>query len=232
MVALYLKFSPNTAFHRSRYSSSPHQTPSPVWALAGTWTLSPISWSPQIRCPRCWDSQESGTWCKARGRWKILESVFQVDGCRSRDRGRLESVQQLHFGCQFAFRHFKLHIGAQMRRTVIHHLKPILNTLELKIEVQIGIEWYTCLSVQQLRQISPLKRKLRWETVNTSRDWVRRAACPSPDTSMSLWTPHLKQVYLSLSLPLLQVATTQIFIFHWTWTRVGKHNVEICCLIL
>ena len=48
----------------------------------------------------------------------------------------LESVQQSHFGSQFSFRHFilqiEIKIGAQMRRTVIPYLKPILNTTKLK----------------------------------------------------------------------------------------------------
>ena len=48
------------------------------------------------------------------------------------DDAELESVQQSHFGSQFVFWNFNLQIemqiGAQMRRTVIPHLKPILNT--------------------------------------------------------------------------------------------------------
>ena len=43
-----------------------------------------------------------------------------------------ESVQQFHFASRFAFRHFNLQIGAQMR-TVIPHLKPILNTSRLRL---------------------------------------------------------------------------------------------------
>ena len=58
---------------------------------------------------------------------------------------RLESDQQSHFGSQFAFMHFNLkiemQIGTQMRKTVIPNLKPILNTLKLKIEVQIDMKW-------------------------------------------------------------------------------------------
>ena len=50
-----------------------------------------------------------------------------------------------------AFRHFNLQIemkiGAQTRRTVIPHLKPILNTSKLKIEMQIEMKWYIFLSV-------------------------------------------------------------------------------------
>ena len=49
-------------------------------------------------------------------------------------------------------------IGSRMRRTVIPHLKPILNTSKLKIEMQIEMKWYT---FQQLWQIATLKRKLR-----------------------------------------------------------------------
>ena len=41
------------------------------------------------------------------------------------------------------------------------HLKSILNTSKLKIEMQIEMKWYIFLSVQQLRQIATLKRKLR-----------------------------------------------------------------------
>ena len=40
-----------------------------------------------------------------------------------------------------------------MRGTVIPHLKPILNTSKLYIEMQIAMKWYIFLSVQQLRQI-------------------------------------------------------------------------------
>ena len=48
-----------------------------------------------------------------------------------------------------------------MRRTVLPHLKPILNTSKLKIEMRIEMKWYIFLSVQQLQQIATLKRKLR-----------------------------------------------------------------------
>ena len=58
----------------------------------------------------------------------------------------LESVQWSHFGSLFAFWHFNLQIeiqiGAQMRRTVIPYLKPIMNTSELKIEIQIEMKWF------------------------------------------------------------------------------------------
>ena len=58
----------------------------------------------------------------------------------------LGSVQQSYFGSQFAFRHFDLQIdmqiGAQMKRTVIPHLKPNLNTSKLTIEMQIEMKWY------------------------------------------------------------------------------------------
>ena len=51
---------------------------------------------------------------------------------------RLESVQQSHFGSQFAFWNFHLQIemqiGAYVRRTVIPHLKLILNTSKWEIE--------------------------------------------------------------------------------------------------
>ena len=54
-----------------------------------------------------------------------------------------------------------MQIGAQMRRNTIPHFKPILNTLNMKIEMQIEMRWYIFLSVQQLQQIATLKRKLR-----------------------------------------------------------------------
>ena len=77
----------------------------------------------------------------------------------------LECVQQSHFGSRFSFWHFNLQIEMQiepqMRRTVIHYLKSILNTSKLKIEMQIEMKWCTFLSVQQLWQISTLKHKLR-----------------------------------------------------------------------
>ena len=76
----------------------------------------------------------------------------------------LESVQQSHFRSQFTFRHFNLQIemeiGDQMRRTVIPHLKLILHTSKLKIEMQIETKLYIFLSVEQLRLIATLKRKL------------------------------------------------------------------------
>ena len=79
----------------------------------------------------------------------------------------LEGVQQSHFGSGFSFRHFKwqigMEIGAQMRRAVILHLRPILKTSKLKIKMQIEVKWYIFLSVQQLRQTATLKRKLRRE---------------------------------------------------------------------
>ena len=75
----------------------------------------------------------------------------------------LKSVQQSHLGSQFVFWQFnlqiELEIGVQMRRTVIPHLKPILNTSKLKIEIET--KWYIFLSVKQLPQIARLKRKLR-----------------------------------------------------------------------
>ena len=63
-----------------------------------------------------------------------------------------------------------MQIGSQMRRTAIPHLKPILNTSKLKIEIQFEMKWYSFLSVQQQRQIATLKRKLRLQTglLNTS----------------------------------------------------------------
>ena len=61
--------------------------------------------------------------------------LFRTCGGRSRTWGSrclrrrlLESVQQFHFGSQFAYRHFNLQIGTYMRRTVIPYLKLILNT--------------------------------------------------------------------------------------------------------
>ena len=35
-----------------------------------------------------------------------------------------------------------MQIGAQMRRTVIPHLKPVLNTSKLKIKMQIEMQRY------------------------------------------------------------------------------------------
>ena len=56
----------------------------------------------------------------------------------------LESVQQSHFGSRIAFWHFNLQIemqiGAQMSRTVIPYLKPILNTSILKSKMQIEMK--------------------------------------------------------------------------------------------
>ena len=68
--------------------------------------------------------------------------------------GQLEGVQQSHFGSQLEFQHFnfqiEIQIGAQMRRTVIPYLKPILNTSKLKIKkMQIETNWFFFLSVQQ-----------------------------------------------------------------------------------
>ena len=58
----------------------------------------------------------------------------------------LESVQQSHFGSRFVFQHFNLQIdieiGALMKRTVIPHLKPILNTSNLKIAMQTAMKFY------------------------------------------------------------------------------------------
>ena len=69
------------------------------------------------------------------------------------------------FWISVAFWHFnwriEMQIEAQMRRTVIPHLKPILNTSELKVEMQFEMKWYIFLSVQQLRQIAALKCQLR-----------------------------------------------------------------------
>ena len=76
-----------------------------------------------------------------------------------------KELLQPHFGPQFAFRHFDLQIEtqiwAQRRRRVIPHLKPIVNTSKLMIEIQIERKWYIFLGVQQFRQIAALKRKLR-----------------------------------------------------------------------
>ena len=55
----------------------------------------------------------------------------------------------------------EMQIAAQIRRTVIPRLKPIMNTTKLKIEMQIEMKWYIYLIVQQLRQIETLKRNLR-----------------------------------------------------------------------
>ena len=54
----------------------------------------------------------------------------------------LVNVQQSHFGSRFVFWHFNLQIGALMRRTVNPHLKPILKTSKLNIEMQIEMNWY------------------------------------------------------------------------------------------
>ena len=76
--------------------------------------------------------------------WKCLESsavhFSEMQTCSDRhyccsnlaNKFLQESVKQSPFRSQFAFWHFKLQIemkiGAQMRRTVIPYLKPILNT--------------------------------------------------------------------------------------------------------
>ena len=65
-------------------------------------------------------------------------------------------ISVCHFNLQI-----KMQIGAPMRRTVIPHLKLILKTYKLKIEMQIEMKWYIVLSVQQLRQIATLTHKLR-----------------------------------------------------------------------
>ena len=54
----------------------------------------------------------------------------------------------------------EMQIEAQMRRTVIPHLKPIANTSKLKTEMQIEMESCSFLSIPQLQQIVTLKRKL------------------------------------------------------------------------
>ena len=51
-----------------------------------------------------------------------------------------------------------MQIGAQMRRTVVPHLKPILNASKLKIEMQIEMKWYIFVSAQQLWQFETLKQ--------------------------------------------------------------------------
>ena len=57
---------------------------------------------------------------------------------------RLESVQQSHFRPRVVFWHLSLQIemqiGAQMRRTVIPHLKTILITSKLKVEIKIKMK--------------------------------------------------------------------------------------------
>ena len=68
----------------------------------------------------------------------------------------LESVQQSHFGSEFAYvRQLNWQIGALMRRAVIPHLKRILITSKLKIEMQIDMKWYIFLSVTQLWAMLP-----------------------------------------------------------------------------
>ena len=63
------------------------------------------------------------------------EAERQHDDHDGGDERSLESVQQSHFGSGFAFHHFNLpiekQIGVQMRRTIVPHLKPILNTSKL-----------------------------------------------------------------------------------------------------
>ena len=49
----------------------------------------------------------------------------------------LKSVQQSHFRSWFAFWHFNLQIGAQMRGPVAPHVKPLR---KLKIEMQIEMK--------------------------------------------------------------------------------------------
>ena len=92
---------------------------------------------------------------------RAVAQFCRVKGRQQEGRNR-ESVQQFHFVSQFAFHHFSLQIEMQIwaqMRPVIPHLKPILNTSKLKIEIET--KWYIFLSVKQLPQIARLKRKLR-----------------------------------------------------------------------
>ena len=88
----------------------------------------------------------------------VGDAVLQLG--RDHPHALLKNVQQSHFESRFAFWHFDLQIGAQMR-TAIPYSKPILKTLKLMIEVQIEMKYYVFLSVQQLRLIATLKHKLR-----------------------------------------------------------------------
>ena len=80
------------------------------------------------------------------------------------------SVQQSRSGSRHAFPHSnsqnEMQIGAQMRRTVVPHLKPILNASKLKIEIQIEMKWYIFLSIHQLWHI------FKTETKIEMRDWT------------------------------------------------------------
>ena len=96
---------------------------------------------------RALDRREGSALGRARGDESFVGAVVEVREITvgaahrlllGRDvKGRLESVQQLHFGFQLAFRHFnfqiEMHIEAQVRRTFIPHLKPVLNTTKLKM---------------------------------------------------------------------------------------------------
>ena len=56
-----------------------------------------------------------------------------------------------------------MQIGARRRRTVIPHLKPILNTSKLKIEIQIEMRWY-------IFQCSTVAENCNTETLVEMRD--------------------------------------------------------------
>ena len=93
-----------------------------------------------------------------------FEDIVGVDVVGALGAVHLESVQQSRFGSRFASQHFNLQIemqiGAQMRRTVILILKPISNTSNLKIEMQIETKSYIFRSVHQLGKIATLTHKL------------------------------------------------------------------------
>ena len=116
--------------------------------------------SPVCRpCRRVGDPSARGGWrrscCRAARPVRCAGSASSEEG------------STVPFWISIAFWHFKLHIeiqfGDQMR-TVIPHLKPILNNSKLKIEIQIEMKFNIYLSVQHLWQIATVKRKLRWET--------------------------------------------------------------------
>ena len=96
----------------------------------------------------------------------LLAVLPRKDGRLAHGHGvKLESVQQSHYRSRFAFRHFnfriEMQIGAQMRRTVILHWKPVLNSSKLKIKIQNEMKLYIFLSVQQLQKNTKVKRRLR-----------------------------------------------------------------------
>ena len=118
-----------------------------------------------------------------------------------------------------------MEIGAQMRRAVILHLRPILKTSKLKIKMQIEVKWYIFLSVQQLRQTATLKRKLRRQTglLNTSLDDLVR----EPRVHLFGDAEDGLLEVLSVEETLYRVVqlnlTTEIEVFHMLFKRYLSH---------